>query len=155
VRDIDSQRMMICIHQGKGSRDREANLSPKLLETLRVDRRSMKATTYLFPGTLKEVRADVRICPNLVWRACHQAAQATGTSKRISQHCLHSCASHLLEAGADPRTNHVRLGHSRLEHPLVFLHLSIKHLQAIPNPLDQPQISSLDNVKRSWSLKKK
>jgi site-specific recombinase XerD len=156
VRDIDSQRMMIRIDQGKGSRDREVPLSPKLLETLRIYWRWMKPTTYLFPGTVKRVRVDVPISANSVWLACRQAAQAAGISKRISPHSLrHSCASHLLEAGADLRTIEFLLGHSRLEHTLVYLHLSIKHLQAIPNPLDQLQISNPDTVKRSRSLKKK
>ena len=156
VRDIDSQRMMIRINQGKGRRDRDVPLSPKLLETLRVYWRWMQPTTYLFPGTVKRVRADVPISANSVWLACRQAAQAAGISKRISPHSLrHSWASHLLEAGADLRTIQVLLGHSRLEHTLVYLHLSTKHLQAIPNPLDQLQISNLDNVKRSRRLKKK
>ena len=156
VRDIDSQRMMIRIDQGKGSRDRDVPLSPKLLETLRVYWRWMQPTTFLFPGTVKGVRADVPISVNTVWLACREAAQAAGISKRISPHSLrHSCASHLLEAGADLRTIQVLLGHSRLEHTLVYLHLSPKHLQAIPNPLDQLQISNLDHVKRSRRLKKK
>jgi integrase/recombinase XerD len=156
VQDIDSQRMMIRINQGKGSRDREVPLSPKLLETLRVYFRWMRPTTFLFPGTVKGVRADVPISPNIVWLACQQAAQKAGITKRLSPHSLrHSCASHLLEAGADLRTIQVLLGHSRLEHTLVYLHLSPKHLQAIPNPLDQLQISNLDNVKRSRRLKKK
>jgi integrase/recombinase XerD len=156
VPDIDSQRMMIRINQGKGRRDRDVPLSPKLLETLRVYWRWMKPTTYLFPGTVKGVRADVPISANTVWLACRQAAQAAGISKRISPHCLrHSCASHLLEAGADLRTIQLLLGHSRLEHTLVYLHLSPKHLQAIPNPLDQLQISNLDDVQRSRRLKKK
>jgi integrase/recombinase XerD len=156
VQDIDSQRMMIRIHQGKGSRDREVPLSPKLLETLRVYFRWMRPTTFLFPGTIKGVRADVPISPNIVWLACRQAALKAGITKRLSPHSLrHSCASHLLEAGADLRTLQVLLGHSRLEHTLIYLHLSPKHLQATPNPLDQLQISNLDNVKRSRRLKKK
>ena len=156
VQDIDSQRMMIRINQGKGGRDREVPLSPKLLETLRVYFRWMRPTTFLFPGTLKGVRADVPISPNTVWLACRQAAQRAGITKRLSPHRLrHSCASHLLEAGADLRTIQVLLGHSRLEHTLGYLHLPPKHLQAITNPLDTLQVSSLDNVQRSRRLKKK
>jgi integrase/recombinase XerD len=144
VRDVDSKRMMIRIDQGKGGRDRDVPLSPTLLETLRIYWHWMKPTTYLFPGTVKGVRADVPITPNVVWLACRQAARTAGISKRISPHCpRHSCASHLLEAGADLRTIQVLLGHSRLEHTLVYLHLSPKHLQAIPNPLDALEVSSL------------
>jgi site-specific recombinase XerD len=131
-------------------------LSPKLLETLRVYWRWMKPTTYLFPGTVKGVRADVPISPNIVWLACSQAAQAAGIRKRISPHSLrHSCASHLLDAGADLRTIQVLLGHSRLEHTLVYLHLSPKHLHAVPNPLDTLEVSSLDGVPPSRRLTKK
>ena len=156
VQDIDSQRMMIRIHQGKGGRDREVPLSPKLLETLRVYFRWMQPQTFLFPGTVKGVRADVPITPNVVWLACRQAAQRAGITKRLSPHSLrHSCASHLLEAGADLRTIQVLLGHSRLEHTLIYLHLSPKHLQAIPNPLDALEVSNLDGVPRSRRLKKK
>jgi len=156
VQDIDSQRMMIRINQGKGGRDREVPLSPKLLEILRVYFRWMRPTTFLFPGTVKGVRADVPITPNVVWLACRQAAQRAGITKRLSPHSLrHSCASHLLEAGADLRTIQVLLGHSRLEHTLIYLHLSPKHLQAIPNPLDALEVSSLDGVQRSRRLKKK
>jgi integrase/recombinase XerD len=156
VQDIDSQRMMIRINQGKGGRDREVPLSPKLLETLRVYFRWMRPTTFLFPGTVKGVRADLPITPNVVWLACRQAAQRAGITKRLSPHSLrHSCASHLLEAGADLRTLQVLLGHSRLEHTLIYLHLSPRHLQAIPNPLDALEVSSLDGVQRSRRLKKK
>jgi hypothetical protein len=64
VRDIDSQRMMIRIHQGKGGRDRDVLLSPKLLENLWVYWRWMKPQTYLFPGTVNGWRADVPISAN-------------------------------------------------------------------------------------------
>jgi integrase len=132
---------MIRINQGKGGRDREVPLSPKLLETLRVYFRWMRPTTFLFPGTVKGVRADVPISPNTVWLACQQAAQRAGITKRLSPHSL--------------RTIQVLLGHSRLEHTLIYLHLSPKHLRAIPNPLDALQVSDLEGVKRSRRLKKK
>lgn len=156
VSDLDSQRMMIRVEQGKGRRDRYVPLSPKLLETLRVYWRWMQPKTFLFPGTVKAVRADVPISPNMVWYACRQAARAAGIRKHLSPHSLrHSCATHLLEAGADLRTIQVLLGHSRLEHTLVYLHLSNKHMQAVPNPLDALPVSSLDEVKPPRRLKKK
>jgi integrase/recombinase XerD len=155
VSDIDSQRMMIRIH-GKGRRDRDLPLSPRLLETLRVYWRWRKPKTYLFPGTVRGKRADVPISANIVWLACHQAAQQAGISKRLSPHSLrHSCATHLLDAGADLRTIQVLLGHSRLEHTLIYLHLSHKHLQAVPNPLDSLQLSSVDDIQLSRRLQKK
>jgi hypothetical protein len=58
VADIDSQRMVIRVRQGKGARDRDVLLGPKLLETLREYWRWMKPRTYLFPGTVNGWRAD-------------------------------------------------------------------------------------------------
>ena len=153
--DIDSQRMMIRI-QGKGRHEREVPLSPKLLEALRVYWRWMKPKTYLFPGTVNHRRADVPISANTVWHACRSAAKAAGITKRLSPHSLrHSWATHLFDAGADLRTIQVLLGHSRLEHTLIYLHLSRKHLQAVTNPLDTLELSNLDHVKRSRRLEKK
>ena len=86
--------MMIRITQGKGGRDREVPLSPKMLETLRVYFRWMRPTTFLFPGTVKGVRADVPISPNMVWFACRQAAQKAGITKRLFPHSLRHASAY-------------------------------------------------------------
>ena len=156
VTDIDSKRMMIRINQGKRRRDREVPLSPKLLEALRIYWRWMKPKTYLFPGTVDHRRADVPITSNIVWLACRESANAAGITKHLSPHTLrHSCATHLFDARADLRTIQVLLGHSRLEHTLIYLHLSRKHLQAVTNPLDSLEIGSADRIPRSRRLDKK
>jgi integrase/recombinase XerD len=69
VSDIDSERMVVHVRQGKAGRDRDVLLSPKLLETLREYWRWMKPQTYLFPGTVKNWRADVPITEKIVWTA--------------------------------------------------------------------------------------
>lgn len=156
VDDIDSERMLVRIRQGKGGHDRDVPLSPALLETLREYFRWMKPKTYLFPGTVNNWRADKPITPKMVWMACQQAAQRAGLNKRVSPHCLrHSFATHLLEAGTDLRTIQVLLGHSDLSHTTVYLHLSQRHLQAIANPMDQLSVSSPAEARRSRRLKKR
>ncbi|MFZ0591513.1 MAG: tyrosine-type recombinase/integrase [Bryobacteraceae bacterium] len=156
VSDIDSQRMVIHIHKGKGGHDRDVPLSEKLLQTLRVHWRWMKPKTYLFPGTRKGWRADVPIGTTIPWDACHEAAKSAGITKHVSPHTLrHSYATHLLEAGADLRTIQVLLGHTKIEHTTLYLHLSRKHLTAVANPLDQVELSTPDSVKRSRKLHKR
>jgi site-specific recombinase XerD len=142
--DIDSQRMVVHVRQGKGRRDRDVPLSPALLEALRAYWRWMKPKTYLFPGLVDGWRADVPITDKMVWFACQRAARAAGIEKHISPHTLrHSYATHLLEAGADLRTIQVLLGHASLDHTTIYLHLSRRHLEAVPNPLDTLSIAAL------------
>jgi len=155
VTDIDSQRMIVHIRQGKGGHDRDVPLSEKLLETLRVYWRWMKPKQYLFPGTVKNWRADVPVTTKVPWQACQQAAKRAGITKRIGPHTLRHCfATHLLEAGADLRTIQVLLGHRKIEHTTIYLHLSRKHLTAVANPLDTLCVSSLENIKLSRRLQK-
>ena len=116
----------------------------------------MKPKTYLFPGTVKNWRADVPINTKVPWEACRQAAQRAGITKHVSPHTLRHCyATHLLEAGTDLRTIQILLGHAKLEDTAVYLHLSKKHLTAVANPLDTITVSSPENIKRSRKLQKR
>jgi integrase/recombinase XerD len=154
--DIDSQRMVVHIRQGKGGHDRDVPLSPKLLETLREYWRWMKPKTYLFPGTANGWRTDAPVSSKLVWHACRQAAERAGLDKHVSPHRLrHSFATHLLDAGADLYMIQRLLGHADLRHTEVYLQLSERHLRAAPSPIDALTLSDPSQVKRSRKLIKK
>jgi integrase/recombinase XerD len=156
VDDIDSARMLIRIRQGKGRRDRDVPLSPKLLETLREYWRWMKPKTFLFPGTVNGSRADKPVTAKVLWEACREAAQRAGITKAVAPHLLrHSFATHLVEGGADLPTVQALLGHADLKPTSIYLHLSERHLKAAGTPLDNAELSSLDQVKRSRRLHKK
>ena len=155
VRHIDSQRMVLRVERGKGGVDREVPLSPTLLTALREYYRWMRPQTYLFPGTKDGWRTDKPITSKVIWDAVRCAARAAGITRRVSPHTLrHSYATHLLEAGADLRTIQVLLGHADLSHTTVYLHLSQRHLQAAPNPLEQLQVVPPVVLHRSRLLRK-
>jgi len=154
VSDIDSQRMIIRVVEGKGGKDRDLPLSPTLLETLREYWRWRKPRLYLFPTRTRQHRLDQPISDKTVWIACSEAAQRAGIRKRVTPHTLrHSWATHLLEAGTDLRTIQVLLGHGDLETTAQYLHLSQRHLQAVTNPLDSLALSSTENISRSFKRK--
>jgi len=139
ISDIDSQRMVVHIHGGKGRKDRDVMLSLALLEELRTYWRGLrhKPSEWLFPGNRWHTSSRP-ISPKAIWYACQQAALRAGLEhKHIHPHTLRHCfATHLLEAGADLRTIQVLLGHSELEETMIYLHLSKKHLSATASPLD-------------------
>jgi integrase/recombinase XerD len=82
VRDIDSQRMVIHIRQGKGSRDRDVPLRPKLLEALREYWRCKKSQMYLFPTTSGHRGWEQPISDKTVWNVCKEAAARAGIKKK-------------------------------------------------------------------------
>ena len=138
VSDIDSQRMVIHIQRGKGLRDRDVPLTPKLLEALRDYWRWKKPRVYLFPSRMSAPGVEQPISDKTVWNVCRTAATRAGIQKKLGPHTLRHCfATHLLEAGADLRTIQLLMGHERLEDTTIYLHLSQRHLHAAINPLDQ------------------
>ena len=139
VTDIDSQRMILRIEQGKGSKDRYAMLSPVLLERLRGWWRVARAQGkmleggWLFPG-LNPIES--LSCRQLN-RAVHAAAQAANIDRRVSMHTLrHSFATHLLEQKVDIRVIQVLLGHKKLETTAIYAHVATDLLREVISPLE-------------------
>jgi site-specific recombinase XerD len=136
--DVDSKRMVIHVQGGKGRKDRDVMLSPKLLDELRKHWRRLRRKTsdWLFPGNRWHT-ADRPIDAKTLRNACRVAAKRAGLNHAIHPHTLRHCfATHLLEAGADLRTIQILLGHQSLKETTVYLHLSKRHLNATPSPLD-------------------
>ncbi|MGD0133164.1 MAG: site-specific integrase [Bryobacteraceae bacterium] len=133
VPDLDSQRMMIRIEQGKGHRDRYVPLSPKLLEVLRTYWRKQRPQPWLFPGQFpnQPLRREA------VRDAIARTSERAGLKKQISPHSLrHAYAVHLLEAGTDLRKIQLLLGQRSLSTTARYLRLATTAVCATTSPLD-------------------
>ena len=143
VGDIDSERMVIRVEQGKGKRDRYAMLSPALLVLLRAwwrqahAQRKMLPGGWLFPGQNPVNPLSTR----QLNRAFHQARQAAKIDKAVSLHSLrHAFATHLLEHHEDIRVIQVLLGHKKLENTARYSQVATKLLHEVKGPLEYLEI---------------
>ena len=134
VSDIDSERMMLRVEQGKGRKDRHAMLSPVLLELLRDWWRIARPKAWLFPGRDPLQPMSTR----QLNRACHAAADMAEISKRVSPHTLrHSFATHLLEQNVDIRVIQTLLGHSKLDTTALYTRIATNTIRAVMSPLER------------------
>ncbi|MCA9067079.1 MAG: tyrosine-type recombinase/integrase, partial [Planctomycetaceae bacterium] len=140
IDDIDSKRMLIRVEQGKGRKDRNAMLSPQLLELLRMwwregkRRGVMLPHGWLFPG---RSRTDP-ISTRQLHRAVQEAAEAAEIHKRVSPHTLrHSFATHLLEQDVDIRVIQVLLGHAKIDTTALYTKVATRTIHAVTSPLDK------------------
>jgi len=133
VADIDARRSVLWVRQGKGRRDRQTLLSPKLLELLRQYWRAERPADWLFPSA-----SSARpISPKAVFLACRSAAQIAGISKPVHPHSLrHAFATHLLEGGTNLRTIQILLGHAHLQTTARYLQVADVVVRSTPSPLD-------------------
>jgi len=140
--DVDSERMVLRVEQGKGHRDRYAMLPPVLLERLRAWWRYAKPHGlvrdggWLFPG-----RNPINpIGSRMLNRAIHEAARSAGIDKRVSMHTLRHCfATHLLEQKEDVRVIQVLLGHKKLNTTATYTHVAAELLQQVVSPIQSPR----------------
>jgi len=132
VTDIDSQRMVIRVEQGKGQKDRYVMLSPRLLEELRTYWKRARPAAWLFPATCRP--ADQPTCgepgvrqgpPRLGHR---QADHPAFDAPRLR--------THLLEAGTDVRRIQLLLGHRSLATTSHYLKVATSSVCATVSPFD-------------------
>jgi integrase/recombinase XerD len=141
VTDVDSQRMVLRVDQGKGNKDRYVMLSPRLLEALRSYWTVVRPKLWLFPGDIP----GQPITRDAVGQACQKAHRACGITKPITPHSLrHAFATHLLESGTDVRRIQLLLGHRSLATTSRYLKIATSTVCATASPLDLlPKIEPL------------
>ena len=138
VADIDAPRSALWVRHGKGRRDRQTLLSPKLLELLRAYWKAERPSEWLFPNA-----NGAPITPKAAYLACRSAAQAAGIAKPVHPHSLrHAFATHLLETGTNLRTIQILLGHARLETTALYLQVADVAVRSTPSPLDSLDLES-------------
>ena len=140
VGDIDSERMILRVEQGKGRKDRYAMLAPVLLERLRAWWRVGHAQGKILPGgwLFPGMNPIESLSTRQLNRAIHAAADAAGIDKRVSMHTLrHSFATHLLEQKVDIRVIQVLLGHKKLETTSLYTHVATDLLREVISPLER------------------
>lgn len=128
--DIDSARMMVHVHRGKGAKDRYVPLPLKTLELLRAYWVTHRNPTWIFPATGRNHQlaptADKPMNASSVQGCMKRVVEQLGWAKRgVCVHTLrHSYATHLLEAGVNLRLIQKYLGHSSLLTTTLYLHLT-------------------------------
>lgn len=142
VGDIDSDRMLIHVEQGKGKKDRKVMLSPSLLKLLRTYWREARPQGWLFPG-LPKINP---ISPRQLSRAFHEAKTLAGVKKAATSQTrrvedapparCHSFATHLLEANTDVRVIQVLLGHAKLSTTAQYTHVATKTIRSTVSPFE-------------------
>jgi integrase/recombinase XerD len=129
VGDIDSARMMVHVHRGKGAKDRYVPLPRSTLKILRQYWVMHRHPLWLFPAAVRDgqptAMADQPLERSSVQGAMRRVVEELKIQKAISIHSLrHSYATHLLEAGVNLRLIQQYLGHSSLNTTMVYLHLT-------------------------------
>ena len=129
VGDIDSERMMVHIHRGKGAKDRYIPLADSTLHVFRALWSTHRNPTFLFPAEGRNhsdgSTSKTPMSISTVQGAIKRITEQLGFGKKVSCHTLrHSYASHLLEAGVSLKAIQKYLGHKSLQTTLVYLHLT-------------------------------
>ena len=133
VEDIDLDRKLVHVRQGKHRKDRYTMLSAVAQKAVQDYRRQYPPETWLFPGA----RPGRHLTERSVQKAFDRACKKANINKRISIHTLrHSFATHLLERGTDLRYIQVLLGHASPKTTQIYTRVTNRDLAKIQSPLD-------------------
>jgi site-specific recombinase XerD len=133
VTDLDSERMMMRVEQGKGQKDRYTILSSRLLAELRWYGKPHRPQTWLFPNG-KAGPISVSVAQKVYNQAKHRASLHQAQGIHTLRYCL---ATHWLEAGVDLRTLQSLLAHTSILTTQPYLQIRQHKLGATLSPLDQ------------------
>ncbi len=136
--DLDPERMMIRVEQGKGKKDRYTILSSRLLKELERYRRAYQPVTWVFFGKERNHPLDISSAQKVYNLAKHRAGLQKGKGIHTLRHCF---ATHLLEAGVDLRTIQVLLGHNSILTTQRYLQIREQRLSSMVSPLDVLNLS--------------
>jgi integrase/recombinase XerD len=133
VQDIDSQRMLLWVRNGKGGKDRYVPLPERLLTMLRAYWKLQKPSSYFFFGRDKKIA----LSDTSLQHTFKAALRESGIRKEASIHTLrHSYATHLLERGIDLRVIQELLGHKSPQTTAIYTHLTDKSFQTLTETLN-------------------
>ncbi len=129
VPDLDGQRMLVHVRNGKRAKDRYVPLPDRTLTLLRQYWASHRHPRWLFPASrprgIALAEASRPISASSVQKALRAASKASGIQKHVTVHTLrHSYATHLLEAGINLRQLQAYLGHASLRTTSIYTHLT-------------------------------
>jgi len=132
--DIDFDRGVVTIRQGKGRVDRHVMLPKSFVPLLRQLSAEAPPTAYLFPGQ----RPGRYLSPRTAQRIMKRTLRLAGIKKDATPHSLrHSFAAHLFEENADIRDIQRLLGHVRIETTTLYLKLARRRPGELVSPLDR------------------
>ena len=133
IRDIDPDRMLIRVRNGKGNKSRDTLLAQNALELLRSYYRGYHPSEYLF----ESYRAGTAYSGTSVIKVVQRAVQRAGITKNIYPHSLrHTFATHLLEQGTNLKVIQKLLGHASLRSTMIYLHLARTDYTDVKSPFD-------------------
>ena len=130
--DLDNDRGILNIREGKGNADRIVPVPQKVWEKIRLYTNGYKPVTYLFEG-----QSGGRYSVESVYSVFKQSLRRSGIRKDAGIHCLrHSYATHLHESGLDIRYIQELLGHKSSRTTEIYTHVSRRNLFAIRSPIE-------------------
>jgi site-specific recombinase XerD len=133
VSDIEGERMMVRVEEGKGRKDRYVPISEKLLKALRAYYREYRPKHWLFPSK----DSEKHVSKSVLQRAYGQARRSANIQRGPGVHTLRHCyATHLLEAGVDIQTIQRHLGHRHVVTTLGYLQIARTMRHSLQSPFD-------------------